>query len=256
MMEQLTLSVGEIPSYGAGELKRHYQKHLKRAFVIAVAAHVLALGAIVTTQKILERPRKMVTLRVVKYSDLGPPPSLSNQQAAPQISVSQPVARPTVGIPEPVPDAEVSEQQTIATQTEMSQMAAPVLGEGAGGEGVQVLAEPPKADTIVVQQEEEVLPAQGEFVPHEEEPVEVSFSIPPSDYPEIAKQAGIEGEVFLQILIDKTGKVRDVRVLKSSFKAFEEVASRAAWRSVWKPAIQNTTPVAVWVTKPVRFRLR
>ncbi|MBI4531968.1 MAG: TonB family protein [Candidatus Latescibacteria bacterium] len=251
MTDQVAFSMIDALEDARNELKRLYQRHLKRAFIIAAVAHFVSFGAFLTVQKILQKPHRMVTARIIKYSELGPPPSLTNQQAAPQIAVSEPVARPTVGIPEPVPDAEVSEERTIATQTEMSRITAPVLTEGEGSSNIQVVEEP-KADSIVVQQEE-ALPQQGEFVPYEEAPQEVSF--PKPTYPEIARQAEIEGEVFLQILIDKTGRVRDVLVLKSSFKAFDEVAKKAAWKSVWKPAIQNTTPVAVWVTKRVIFKL-
>ena len=62
----------------------------------------------------------------LKYTDLGPPPSLTNQ-AAPAVAVSGPAVRPSIGVPVPVPDAEVSPEQTIASQTELSQQSAPAV---------------------------------------------------------------------------------------------------------------------------------
>jgi outer membrane biosynthesis protein TonB len=54
--------------------------------------------------------------------------------------------------------------------------------------------------------------------------------------------------------VDKTGAVRDVRVLKGP-EILREAALKAAWKSVWRPAIQNKKPVAVWVAYPVKFKL-
>ena len=166
--------------------------------------------------------------------------------------MSAPTARPTIGIPEPVPDAEVSSETTIATQTEMSQMTSLVGGEGVGeGSVIQVEQPVSQQENIVV--EEEKLPDVGEFIPVEEQPVAVE--LPKPVYPEIARRAGIEGVVHIQILVDKAGKVRDVKLMKGP-EMFHEAAKEAAWKSVRRPAIQNHKPVAVWVAYPIRFTLK
>jgi len=238
--------------YGSTELKRLYQTHVKKAFIYAAVGHFV-LGAIyLGIQWYIERDERVLAVRIIKYSDLGPPPSLTNQQAAPQIQVSQAAARPTIGIPEPVPDAEVSTETTIATQTEMSQMTSLVGGEGAG-EGSVIQVEQPVAQTDNIMVEEDKLPDVGEFIPVEEQPVPVEQ--PKPVYPEIARRAGIEGVVFIQILVDKSGKVRDVKIVKGP-EMFHEAAKEAAWKSVWRPAIQNQKPVAVWVAYPIRFTLK
>ena len=242
----------DTSGYGRAEIKHTYQRLLRKAFIAASVGHLLAVGVYLTATWATHRPEKVYSVRMVKYSDLGPPPSLASQQAAPQIQVAAATARPTIGIPQPVPDAEVSSETTIATQTEMSQMTSLVGGEGIG-EGSVIQVEQPMAqqDNIVVEEEE--LPAVGEFIPVEEVPVAVQMPTPA--YPEVARQAGIEGTVFIQILVDKTGKVRDVKIQKGP-EMFHEAAREAAWKSVWRPAIQNHRPVAVWVAYPVRFLLR
>jgi periplasmic protein TonB len=239
--------------YGAAELKRLYQMHVRKAFLFSVIGHSLAVAIYLGIVWYNSRDEMAVgTIRVIKYSDLGPPPSITNQAAAPQIQVAQAAARPTIGIPEPVPDAEVSSETTIATQTEMSQMTSLVGGETTGeGSVIQVEQPVSKQDNIVV--EEEKLPEVGEFVPVEEQPAPVEQ--PKPVYPEIARRAGIEGTVWIMILVDRTGKVRDVRVTKGP-EMFHEAAKEAAWKSVWRPAIQNQKPVPVWVTYPIRFTLK
>ena len=197
----------------------------------------------------ISQQNKSYPFRIVQYSDLGPPPALSDTPPMPEAPVSEP-ARPVIGVPEPVPDTEVSAEQTIATQTEMSQGIAPVLQ--ATGSSQQLIVEAPKEEKIVV--EEEVLPAPDEFIAFEEIPKQVSGSEP--KYPEMARKAGVEGMVILNILIDRTGKVRDVRLIKGIGAGLDESAVEHARMTTWTPAIQNHKPVAVWVSYRVRFKLR
>jgi protein TonB len=74
-------------------------------------------------------------------------------------------------------------------------------------------------------------------------------------YPEDARQNGIEGTVFIQMLVTASGAVRDVRIVRGP-KIFHEAARQSAYKSVWRPAVQNQKPVAVWVALPIRFVLR
>jgi periplasmic protein TonB len=238
-------------AYGAAELKALYQRHLQRAFSFSAAGHLLIALLFLAVVKFTEQPMQSKTIQLVSYADLGPPPSLTDQIAAPQIQVSSAAPPPTVGIPEPVPDAEVSPDATINTQVEMSAMTSIISSEGTG-EGTVVQVEQPAPETKEIAVEEEVLPRSDEFVPVEEQPVPVERPIP--EYPEMAIRAGIEGVVYVTILVDKTGKVRDAKVLKGP-EVLREAALAAAWKSVWRPAIQNHRPVAVWVAYPFRFKL-
>jgi protein TonB len=103
---------------------------------------------------------------------------------------------------------------------------------------------------------EEYLPPPDEFIPYEEQPLQID--LPQPVYPEMAKKAGIEGSVWVKVLVDKNGDVRDALIYKESgAKAgFEEAAMEAAKKGKWKPALQNKQPVAVWVAYKVDFRLK
>ena len=242
--------LGSFSTIGV-ELRRAYQQNLRRGFSWSAAGHLLAgvlcLGVLLYLEA--TQGEKTLGVRLVRYSDLGPPPSIADQAAAPQIQVSAAAARPTVGIPEPVPDAEVSEEATISTQTELSQMTSLVAPEATDSMTV-VQDQPAKKEEIVV--EEDKLPAPGDFVPVEQNPVPIDM--PAMPYPEIARRAGIEGTVFVRMLVDKTGRVRDVLVDKGP-EVFYPVVKEAAMKSIWRPAIQNKHPVAVWVGRPIRFKL-
>jgi protein TonB len=64
----------------------------------------------------------------------------------------------------------------------------------------------------------------------------------------------VDGTVLVQALVGKDGKVKDTRVVKSI--AMLDGAAEAAVRQwVFKPALSNNKPVAVWVAVPVKFTL-
>src|SRR5260221_14019196 len=125
-------------SYGMRELRGMYQRYASIALVFAVGSHFTAIGAYYLIQYFQAEEEPTMTVRIMKYSELGPPPSITNTEAASQVQVTVPVAKPTVGVPVPVPDAEVNPEQTIATQKELSEAPAPVISSGAGGGGVAV----------------------------------------------------------------------------------------------------------------------
>lgn len=240
-MAEVSLAGGynQSAKYGAVELKQAYQRYFGIGLGIAVAIHALILGGYYLIELLSqeEAPTRMV--RMLKYSDLGPPPSIQSANTPPPVNVAAPVAKPTVGAPVPVPDAEVSPEQTLATQTEMSQVVSPI-SEGTG-EGTD----------IDIRIDDDGPPA--DFVPYEKEPQLVKKVEP--KYPELAMRAGLEGKVIVKIWVDKEGKVKQVVVLKSDAEIFNDPAIDAAKQFVFTPAYMNNGPVAVWVSFPFRFRL-
>jgi TonB family protein len=101
---------------------------------------------------------------------------------------------------------------------------------------------------------DEQLPSVDEFVPVEIYPQMIKEMKP--EYPQAAKDSGVAGTVWVQALVDKKGKVRKVKLAKSSgHKELDESALKAAWGNEFSPAMQNDKPVAVWVTYKVGFSL-
>ena len=76
-------------------------------------------------------------------------------------------------------------------------------------------------------------------------------------YPELAREAGIEGTVMLRVLVDADGKVLSADVIRSDVTpAMEAAAMAAARRFVFRPAKQGTNPVSAYMAVPVTFKLR
>lgn len=238
-------SIIDIFPYGAPELREAMRRYLSEALLVAVGAHLLGISSYYIADALTpEEPPPDYIVRIVKYSDIGPPPSISNVPPPPSIALSVPVARPSVGVPVPVPDAEISEEQTFATQTELSQMTAPVAGEGTASDSLFI-------DPSEFQIEDE--PGMDEFVAFEQPPAPIKKVEP--KYPDLARKAGVEGRVFVKVLVDREGKVKKA-VIYSGPEIFHEESIAAALQWVFKPAIQRDKPIAVWVALPFLFKLR
>lgn len=233
--------------YGAFELKRLYPRNYSIGMMIAILLHIIGISSFYVYQAMtVEEYDNIPTVKMMKYSELGPPPSIQNE-VPPQIAVSGPVAPPTVGVPKPVPDEEAPPEQTIASQQEMSAQAAPALDADLGAGGAQITQD------IKIEPEQNEDPDFDKFVAYEKGPEMIVAKTP--EYPEIAKRAGITGKVFVKVLVDKEGKPKRAVVIKSDSELFNQAAIDAAMKSAFTPAIQNQHPIAVWIVLPYKFQL-
>lgn len=74
-------------------------------------------------------------------------------------------------------------------------------------------------------------------------------------YPAEMKKQGIEGNVVMDILIDQSGKVRDVIVIKSLGPEFDQAAMNAMKRFKFRPAQINKKNVPVKIKYSIKFIL-
>jgi periplasmic protein TonB len=234
-----SIGLYQFMPYGAPELKEVARKYLVRALGVAAAAWVVLFLLSMGTMTLLSHRAKETSVVVVPYREMAAPPPLTQDAPPPQVAIAQPVAPPTVGVAVPVPDAEAPPEQTIASQEEIAQ-ATPGVDAG-------------KGDLVVAPPSDDQLPQFGEYVYVEELP-EAITKVPPV-YPDIAREAGVDGVVLVQALVGKDGKVKDVRVVKN-IPMLDDAAIAAVKQWVFKPALSNNKPVAVWVAVPVRFSLQ
>ena len=76
-------------------------------------------------------------------------------------------------------------------------------------------------------------------------------------YPEIAKENGIQGRVVLQFVVGADGKVSNVKVVRGVDPALDKEAVRVVQSSPkWTPGKQRDRAVKVTYTFPVIFQLR
>lgn len=76
------------------------------------------------------------------------------------------------------------------------------------------------------------------------------------EYPEMARKAGIEGQVFVQFVVNKEGNVEDPRVTRGIGGGADEEALRCVKQAKFKPGRQRGKPVRVQYSLPVIFKLQ
>ena len=76
-------------------------------------------------------------------------------------------------------------------------------------------------------------------------------------YPEIAKEMGISEKIYVQFVIDKTGSIKDSKVVRGDNKYLKEEALRLVnGLPKMTPASQRNKPVGVPYTIPIHFKLQ
>jgi protein TonB len=74
------------------------------------------------------------------------------------------------------------------------------------------------------------------------------------EYPDIAKQARVQGVVILECTISPQGKVTDVKILRG-IPLLDQAAVGAVRQWVYTPTLLNGVPVPVIMTVTVNFKL-
>jgi protein TonB len=221
---------------------------MPRAFLATTLALALGLGlwlGVGALRNMLNKSKSGAhgpvkkRVAIMTAADLGVPPSLTQQQQT-QVKVEV-KTRPTVAMPKPVAD-ELAVEETIASQEDISAMGTMSDANTLGAN-----------DSLVVDGGGDGgLPSPDEYVAYEKEPELVSMQDP--QYPELAREAGVEGTVLIRVLVGEDGFVKDQIIIQSQ-QMLDDAAAAAAQTAVFKPALQKDKPVAVWMVIPIEFKL-
>ena len=88
---------------------------------------------------------------------------------------------------------------------------------------------------------------------HVEELPVALVKVPP-EYPDVAREAGVSGTVWVKALVGKGGTVRDV-VVEAGPPILYDSTLDAVWQWTFKPARLDGVPLDVWVAFPVKYSL-
>ncbi|MBN1213079.1 MAG: energy transducer TonB [candidate division Zixibacteria bacterium] len=234
------------PAYGAYELKACYQRNL---FLASLTVFFLVVTAVTVLQIFFSSYQPAVKSEPIKIRsivEIPPPPPIKQEfEFNPQTNRDAGMdLRGT--IPTPLPDSEVIDDNVvIPTRQELADFV-DRSGEGIGdGEGTSRFE---FVDTV------DYLPERGEFNPVEKLPEFVYQHQP--EYPKLARMAGIEGSLWVSVLVSKEGKVLEAEIYKSSgTESLDDAALKAAFKNKFTPGIQNNRPVNCWVSYEVVFTL-
>ncbi len=176
-----------------------------------------------------------------------PPPKV---RRAPVPATSALVYRPptapqTSGPPAPSP--------VPATTSDPSPSEKPAAVEPTTGPATAASSAPPATATGALDGAATIAP--GTLIPIDEaDLVPVRVQSPPPVYSDAAKQLGLHGTVFMNVLVNERGTVDNV-VLVSGISGADvnDSAMRAARTWLYRPALKQGVPVKVWTSERIEF---
>lgn len=214
-----------------------------RSVPVSIGVHLLVLIALLIVPIAVDGDLPAVSSRVTAYVAALPPPPPPLVRPAGVRSTSTAPARPPDAAPTKAPVGirpEIPTELPVVPDLPVGEIGAPAGDLGAILEGPALPPPPPKpAGPIRV----------GQLV---QPPRKIADARP--IYPEIARIARIEGTVVIDAIIDPTGRVDHLRVVRS-VPPLDAAALDAVRQWRYTPSVLNGEPVAVLMTVTVRFTL-
>ncbi|MER2563059.1 MAG: TonB family protein [Myxococcaceae bacterium] len=247
----------------------------KRLVLAALAAVAVVAGAILTTAFLASHYHPKAEEKTVDVSFRPPPPppppaKIDNPPPPPpavkKVALPKPpapVEAPVVAAPAPAPAAAAMVAPKEAPKEAPPESATPVaaiaLAVGGTGDGTGSAVGGP-----IVAPSEDDSPAPVEVkantsgpvnLPEEADAPEPDENNAPPEYPEAMRATGQEARVVLKVVVEKTGTVGRIQVLKGDepFVA-AAIAAVKTWR--FSPAQPDGQAIAAVLTIPAKFPLR
>jgi len=81
---------------------------------------------------------------------------------------------------------------------------------------------------------------------------------PPLQYPDLLRQAGVQGRVLVQAIIDTSGRAEppSVKVIQSPNPGFDQPAKNLVLKSLFRPARVHGRAVRVLINLPIDFSIK
>ncbi len=90
-----------------------------------------------------------------------------------------------------------------------------------------------------------------------QEAIPVYRENPSPKYPRMARRRGYEGTVVMEVLVNREGRVEDLRLYQSSgYPVLDRSAMSSVKKWLFQPGKRGDKEVDMWVKVPVRFRLK
>ena len=249
-------------AYGAYDLRKTYKKRLTIALLITAAVALLALGGSLLASSLKQKEGK-VQVKEMTLTELNqeeekkpePPPPPPPKQEPPKVEMTK------FTPPKIVKDEEVKKDEIPPETKELEDTKIDVVSqEGIKDEGLA---------PAVVDEGKQVVEEKKEEDPNkvfEKVEVEASFKGGEREWTKyltrnldanVAIENGAnEGSytVVVQFIVDKEGKISDVRALSNHGHGMEEEAMRVIKKGPdWVPAIQNGRNVKAYRKQPITF---
>jgi protein TonB len=181
-----------------------------------------------------------------------PPPPPPPAAPAPKVKTAKAKAEPPPPVAAPAPVAAAAPTFGIAMTggVGLGGVAVPV-GESLGGSKEAPVKRVAQAKSLLEPAKKQVVEDACAEAASKPKPTQMARP----EYTEEARAAAIEGKVRVELTVDATGAVRNVRVLESLGHGLDEAAVRAVEGATFEPALQCGKAVEATFVVSIRFTL-
>ncbi len=248
--------------YGAYFLRKKYGLHLLIGTIVTLAllmvvvfAPQIALGGEGDDQD------KIKDTGTITLADLPPPPPVDENEPPPPPPPPKPpppkLKQIAFKIPEPKPKDEIEEEEKIEENKMLDTVKAVISTKSVDGELTDIFNSiPGEGDgppEVIAEEEPNV--DDFIFVSEEPQPLNMDDVRKIIGYPDIARDAGIEGQVVVRVLVDEQGNYRKHKMIKKVHPILADAVEKNLHKLKFSPAIQGNKPIKFWVNIPFRFKL-
>jgi len=236
--------------YGAYALRKAYKRFVNRSLIIATALMLLVVlipffiwKQTATANEETTVTTEMMDMATKKKEDAPPPPPPPPDQVMEQkAKFTAPIV--TTDTTEVVEiNQDDLNQTTVNTNVNTNEEI--VMDDDGGDNIIEEVIETP---IFTVVEEMPTFPGGDES--------RVKFLTENIKYPQMAKESGIQGTVFVTFVIDEKGRVADVKVLRGIGGGCDEEAIRVVkMMPPWNAGKQSGKPVRVQFNMPIKFTL-
>ncbi len=237
--------------YGAYQIRRNYEKQVVIALLTALLGIILAF-AIPILISYLSKTNFGKKDKMVEEVTLAEPPPIDKTTPPPPPVIPPPPVQQTIKFTPPVVVKDEEVQEPPPTQEEVKDVQVSTKTQ----EGTAVVDLPPENPVVAEETTPFTIVEEMPTFPGGEEKM-ISYISSHVKYPQIAKENGITGRVYVKFVVDKEGKIKDATVLRGIGAGCDEEALRVI-RTMpdWKPGKQNGRSVPVFFNLPINFSLK
>ncbi|HOZ86311.1 MAG TPA: TonB family protein [Bacteroidia bacterium] len=246
---------GRNQNYGAYQLRTTYNKRVS----MIVGGMIVFSIALFGVKKFIDRPHEEEVVETLKVEqiDLTPPPPIEETPPPPPPPPPPPMVEMVKFTPPVIKDDAVEEEpQKLQEEVKETQ-----VGEK-DQEGDKDIIAPPTENTGPGEPTAPEIFAVVEEMPEPPGGISSFYNYVKTHivYPQMEKEAGISGKVFLKFVVEMDGSLSDVQVLKgvSGCSACDKEAVRVlkTFPEKWKPGRQNGHTARVYYTLPIVFKVQ
>jgi protein TonB len=202
--------------------------------------------------------RAPTAIQVTEVKKKKPPEPAKVEEKKPPQEKPKPRVQKAAN-PEPLPEVEAAPKAPLEALPEFGL----TLSGGVGGDGIAIptgpiaaapaarKATPERVVKRTLSPASAVPPAEGgcDEPPSKPRPV----NVPQPAFTEAARAAGVEGKVRVELTVDETGRVVDVRMLSGLGYGLDEAALAAARSATFEPALRCGKATRATFTISMRF---